>query len=92
MAVNTNTSKTVGKASTTLCKRCENTEKNIKKLMADAGCKTYETVSTRIPMIPGSKDDVLFVGLNGVSFYFLRGKTIEVPKPLLEILENSGEL
>lgn len=92
MAINTNTSKTIGKASTVLGKRCENTEKNMKKLMADTGCKTYETVATRIPLIPGSKDDVLFVGMNGVSFYFLRGKTVEMPKPLLAILEQTGNL
>ncbi len=92
MAINTNTSKTMTQASTVLGGRCEETEKNMKKLMADAGCKTYETVATRIPLIPGSKDDVLFVGLNGVGFYFLRGKTVELPKPLLEILENTGNL
>ena len=92
MAINTNTTQSMKKASTSLGHRCEYTAKNIKKLMADAGCKTYETVNVRIPDIKGSKDDVLFVGLNCVHFYFLRGKTVEMPKPLLDILESCGEL
>lgn len=92
MAINTNTSKSMAKASNVLGARCENTEKNMKKLMADAGCKTYESENVRIPNIPGSKDDVVFVGLNGVSFYFLRGKSVNMPKPLVEILTAVGEL
>lgn len=92
MAINTNTSKSMQKASTSLGHRCEHTAKNMKKLMADAGCKTYETVSVRVPEIKGSKDDVLFGGLNGVHFYFLRGKTVDMPKPLLEMFQTCGEL
>lgn len=92
MAINTNTSKTMSKASTVLGHRCEYTEKNMKKLMADAGCKTYESTSVRLPLLPGSKDDVLFVGLNGVHFYFLRGKTVSMPNPLVDILEQTGNL
>lgn len=41
-----------------------------------------------IPSIPGSKDDVVFVGLNGVKFYFMRGKSQEIPEPLIQVLSN----
>ena len=92
MAINTNTSKSMAKASTVLGHRCEYTEKNMKRLMANAGCKTYETVSVRVPEIKGSKDDVMFAGMNGVHFYFLRGKTYDMPKPLMEMLTSCGEL
>lgn len=90
MALTTNTTKTVKKASTALGGKCEETQKNLAKLMKEAGCADAKKVKTMIPQIPGSKDDVAFVGLNGVSFYFLRGKTVEVPEPVLSILQNCG--
>lgn len=88
---NTNTTTSIRKASTTLTGKCERTSKNMKKLMADAGCAEYKTVKTHIPLeMANSGDDVLYVGLNGVSFYFLKGKTVDMPEPLLEICKNSG--
>lgn len=90
MALTTNTTKTVKKASTALGGKCEETQKNLAKLMKEAGCADAKKVKTMIQQIPGSKDDVAFVGLNGVSFYFLRGKTVEVPEPVLSILQNCG--
>ncbi|MDO5300767.1 MAG: hypothetical protein Q4F18_15165 [Clostridia bacterium] len=92
MAITMNTTKSMERTSTVLAAKCEETEKNMDKLMADAGCAQYETAAAMLPMVPGSKDDVIFVGLNGVSFYFLRGKTVKMPKPLLEILRNTGEV
>lgn len=88
MAINTTSS--IAKASTVLLGKCEKTKENMKQLMRDAGCENYKTVKTMIPLIPGSGDDVVFVGLNGVGFYFLRGKTVDVPEPLVEILTNCG--
>ena len=90
MALTTNTTKTVSKASTALGGKCEATAKNMAKMMADAGCPDAKKVKTMIPNLPGSKDDVVTVGLNGVSFYFLRGKSVEVPEPVLEIMHNCG--
>ena len=90
MAINTTSS--ITKASTVLLGKCEKTKENMKQLMRDAGCETYKTVKTMIPLIPGSGDDVVFVGLNGVGFYFLRGKTVDVPEPLVEILTNCGQV
>ena len=90
MAINTTSS--IAKASTVLLGKCEKTKENMKQLMRDAGCETYKTVKTMIPLIPGSGDDVVFVGLNGVGFYFLRGKTVDAPEPLVEILTNCGQV
>lgn len=87
-----NTTKSMERTSTVLASKCAETEKNLDKLMADAGCAKYEAEAVTLPMAPGSKDDVMFVGLNGVSFYFLRGKKVNMPKPLLEILKNTGEM
>ena len=85
-----NTSRTLERTSTVLGAKCEETERNMPTLMAEAGCGEYDCVTTSIPMIPGSRDDVVFVGLNGVRFYFMRGRTISMPAPLLEILRNTG--
>lgn len=43
-----------------------------------------------IPRIPGSEDDVVFAGLNGVKFYFMRGESVDMPEPVAEILRNTG--
>lgn len=88
--INTNTTKSIRKTSTVLGEKCESTRKNMKKLMATAGAPEYKTVKTMIPRIPGSEDDVVFVGLNGVKFYFLRGESVDMPEPILEILQNTG--
>ena len=85
-----NTSKTLERTSTALGAKCRETERNMESLMAEAGCGSFRRVTTSIPMIPGSRDDVVFVGLNGVRFYFMRGRTISMPAPLLEILRNTG--
>lgn len=87
----TNTSKTIGKVSTVLGEKVEETQKNMAKLMKDMGCaEGTKKVKVLIPNIPGSKDDIVFVGVNGVKFYFQRGKTAEVPEPVLEVMQNCG--
>ena len=58
------------KTSAMLSGKCEKTQENLKKLMADAGCADGEVVKVSLPLAPGSRDDVVFAGLNGVSFYF----------------------
>lgn len=88
MAVNT--TKSIKKTSTVLADEIEKTKANMKKLMAAAGAPEYKTVRIFIPMIPGSDDDVVFVGLNGVKFYFMRGQTIEVPDRICTQLHNCG--
>jgi len=92
MAVKMNTTQTVEKTSSALLGKCEATKKNMKSLMEKAGCKDNEMVKVFLPLIPGCKDDVAFVGLNGVSFYFLRGKTVEMPEAVAKILKNTGNL
>ena len=92
MAIRTNTTKTIERASSALLGKCEATEKNMDKLLAQAGCAGCKKEKVMLPLIPGSKDDVVFVGLNGASFYFLRGRSVEMAEPLAEILRNTGNL
>lgn len=84
---NMNTSKTISISSMgALAKKIANTEKNMDKLLAKAGCKDPSAVK-RIPIViplePGSKDDVLYLGLNEANFYFKRGVSVMMPEPLL---------
>ncbi len=85
-----NTTKTLEKTSTVLCGKCDATQKNMEKLMREAGCAGAKLEKVMIPQIPGCKDDVVFAGLNGVSFYFMRGKSVQMPEPVKEILKNAG--
>ncbi len=85
-----NTTKTLEKTSTVLCGKCDATQKNMEKLMREAGCAGAKMEKVMIPQIPGCKDDVVFAGLNGVSFYFMRGKSVLMPEPVKEILKNAG--
>ena len=64
------------------------------RLLEKAGCdKDAKKVRTRIPLNPFNKnDDVLYMGVNGVSFYFKRGETVMLAEPLVEQLENCEEL
>ncbi|MBQ8619724.1 MAG: hypothetical protein IJ418_19755 [Clostridia bacterium] len=87
-----NTTKSINRASTVLMGKCEKTEKDMKKLCAEAGFPDAKMVKTKIPNIPGCKDDVVFVGINGVKFYFLRGATVSVPENVLTVMEQSGIL
>lgn len=92
MAIKTNTTRTIERASSALAVKCGATEKNMDKLLAQAGCKDAKKERVLLPLVPGSRDDVIFVGLNGVSFYFLRGREYEMAAPLKEILKNTGNL
>ena len=49
-------------------------------------------VRVTIAHLPGCRDDVVFVGLNGAGFYFLRGRQVSMPEPVKEILVNTGVL
>ena len=88
----TNTTTTMKKTSVVLAGKCAKTQASLRKLMSDAGCADGETLKVNLPLAPGSKDDVVFAGLNGVSFYFQRGKTVEMPAAVAEILKNCGEM
>jgi len=85
-----NTTKTLEKTSTVLSTRCDMTQKNMEKLMREAGCAGAKLEKVTIPSIPGMRDDVVFAGLNGAGFYFLRGRSVLMPAPVKEILKNSG--
>jgi hypothetical protein len=77
------------KASTVLGGRIAATKKNIKKMMADAGCPEYKTVKVLFSNVAAaSGDDVVTLGLNGIVFYFKRGESVDLPQPLAEIASN----
>lgn len=91
MAIVSNTTKSIGKTSTVLSDKCEATAKNMKTLIKKAGVKGEPKMErVYIPMIPGSKDDVVYVGLNSVDFHFMRGQYHDVPAEVAEILKNCG--
>lgn len=93
MAININTTKSINRTSTALGKACVKTQKELKTLMKRAGCEEDTKIEKiTIPMMPGSKDDVIFVGLNGVNFYFKRGEKVDIPTPCAEILRDTGNL
>lgn len=88
-----NTTSSIKKASAVLGDKCEATIKDMAKLLKKAGVQEgYKTTKVLIPRAVTGGDDVLFVGLNGVRFYFKRNTTVNMPDPLLEILQNAGEL
>ena len=69
MAVNTNTTQTVRRSSTVLGKKCEKTQKELKRRMAQAGCVPETKLEkVTIPAIYGQKDDVVYAGLKGADF------------------------
>ena len=91
MAINTTAS--AKKASTMLGKKCDATIKNMAKLKAQAGIpEDAKMEKIMIPMYPGEKDDVAFVGLNGANFYIKKGESVSVPVAVAEILRNTGAL
>ena len=92
MAIRTNTTKTIERASSVLAGRCEATQQNMDRLLAQAGCREEKKEQVMLPLVPGSRDDVVFVGLNGVSFYFMRGMSYDMAAPLAEILRNTGHV
>ena len=86
------TTKNIKKASNVLKNKIERTEAEMKKKMARAGVEEYKTVKVMVPKSRDDGDDVLMIGLNGEPFHFLRGKTVNMPEPLLMIMENTGNL
>ena len=86
-----NTTNSIEKTSTALAPKCEATLKNMKALLRKAGVnEEYKTTKVLIPRAVNSGDDVLFIGLNGVGFWFKRNTSVNMPDPLLEILQNTG--
>lgn len=92
MSMNINTTATSKKASTMLGKKCEATQKDMKKLLTTLGLPDAKMEKRLIPMVPGTKDDVQYVGINGVDFYFMKGQTVSMPEPVIKQLENCGIL
>lgn len=92
MAIKTNTTKTIERSSTVLDKKIEATKTNIKNLARKAGCANDPIIEVEIPAGAAPKDDVLYIGLNAVDFYFKRGTIAEMPLSVAEIAANTGNL
>lgn len=92
---NINTTKTVSDTYSAQKNKVENTTKNMNKLLEKMGCKNpskIKRVTLVIPLVPGSKDNVLFLGINGAKFYFKRGEAVNMPEPLLRFAVECGEI
>lgn len=91
MAITTNTRKTLTRSSTVLAPKCEETQRNLDKLLEKAGVKPpFRKALVPIPTVPGDKDDVIFVSINGAKFYFQRGKAVTVPEVVMMQMVNCG--
>ena len=90
--MSTTTTTSVKKASQAMSAKIQKTEADMKKKMTRAGFAEYRTVKVLVPKTINEGDDVLTIGLNGELFYFLRGKSVNMPEQLAKILENTGSL
>ncbi len=94
MAIKTNTTKTIDRASTVLMDKVEKTRENMNTLLTRAGIRDKALrearISVEIPVGAAPKDDILYIGFNAVDFYFKRGTFVEMPLPLVEIAANCG--
>lgn len=84
-----NTSESMALASTVLAGQCEKTKTDMGTLMERAGCAGDRLISVYVPRAESKGDDVVSVGLNGVKFYFMRGKTSKMPVSVAEVLYNA---
>lgn len=58
--------------------------------VAEDGDPNMALVSVRVPLNPAHPDDnTVTVGLNGKLWQIQRGKTVQVPKAVVEILEHA---
>lgn len=64
------------------------------KLMTEEEAKKYwnEKVTIRLPLNPGNPDDqTVFVSVNNYTAQIMRGKDVEVPRNVAEVLRQSEE-
>lgn len=48
-----------------------------------------ELMPIRLPKANRGEPDTVYVGVNGRGFYVKKGQTVNVPKPVYEVLVNS---
>lgn len=51
--------------------------------------KEADYVSVTLPRATGKEEDVVFVGLNGKGYTIRRGVSVQVPRPVYEILAEA---
>lgn len=71
-------------------------EKTVKETVENTAAETVEKpkeeyVRIRLPLTRDQKEDV-YVGLNGVGYLIQRGKEVDVPAGVAEILQRSEEM
>ena len=71
-------------------------EKTVKETVENTAAETVEKpkeeyVRIRLPLTREQKEDV-YVGLNGVGYLIQRGKEVDVPAGVAEILQRSEEM
>jgi len=54
--------------------------------------KNEPTRMVMLPLIPGEESRTVEVGLNGHFYLLSRGESLELPLPIIEILEHGGLL
>ena len=48
-----------------------------------------DMVSVLLPRATGREENFVFVGLNGKGYKILRGQTVQVPRPVYDVLTES---
>lgn len=67
-------------------------DKTLKEFKA-ASVKYYnERVKVKLPRPRGNEEKHLFVGVNGIGYLIERGKEVEVPRSVAEVIERSEEV
>ncbi|MCD8036972.1 MAG: hypothetical protein LUE88_06325 [Clostridiales bacterium] len=57
--------------------------------MAEKTSVWNEMVEVKLPKAPKTEQNFQFVGVNGKTFQVPKGVTVEVPKPVAEVLKNA---
>ena len=51
--------------------------------------RSMEKVELTLPLIPGLLEDDVFVSVNCKTYLIQRGKTVKVPRAVVEVVKNS---
>lgn len=68
------------------------TEGEIDKMIDKVGIdlKEYPKQTIIIPRVPGDKEEIIEVCLNGYVILIKKGVRVDLPEPIIEILQHAG--
>ena len=90
---NINTTATMKKTSAMLSGKCKKTQEESEKANGRRGLRGRRGgEGERCRWHRAAGTTWFLPGLNGVSFYFMRGTVCEMPTAVVEILKNCGEM